>query len=55
MAQYKFVKQFGNKKAGSTYSLLPVAANALLKKGIVEISEVESEVKKPKGRPKKKK
>ena len=36
MAQYKFLKQFGNKKAGESYPLLPVAAKALLKKGIVE-------------------
>jgi len=48
MALYKFVKQFGNKKAGETYPLLPVAAKALLSKGIVEIATAEKPVKKEK-------
>lgn len=55
MAQYKFVKQFGNRQAGSEHSLPGSVAFMLLNKGIIVPVEAEKKEVKPKPKAKKKK
>ena len=56
MAQYTFIKNFANKRAGESYPLLPAAAQVLISKGIVKPAVItEDKEQKKAGRPKKSK
>lgn len=50
MAQYTFIKNFGNKKAGESYPLLAGAAACLIKSGHVKPTDQDAEKPAKKGK-----